>query len=208
MTGADHYARWLPEPTTLLGLRLRPFALGHALLLHRIESAFVLGGRPSFEDLALSVLICAHDWSGACALFEDRDLPRFMRRWAERLCSISWLTRIGLRAPRPLDLAAKCEEFAAYTVRDLPSYTYVLDPERDAGPVGLPTLQVIRVALLKELHFPEDQLLNRPLALCYEDLFTLRALDRSMQMVAEEDLTAALQAADAAFAKLNPGMRN
>lgn len=39
-----------------------PFSLGHRILLEQIESSFVCGVFPSFDDLISSAFICAHTW--------------------------------------------------------------------------------------------------------------------------------------------------
>jgi len=43
----------------VMGLRLVPFTVGHAILLHRLGSPFVTGGRASANDLVEAVVVCS-----------------------------------------------------------------------------------------------------------------------------------------------------
>ena len=43
----------------VMGLRLVPFTVGHALLLHRLRSPFVTGGETSANDLIEAVIVCS-----------------------------------------------------------------------------------------------------------------------------------------------------
>jgi hypothetical protein len=53
------YQAAVPDGWQILGVRLKPLSLGHLILLHRYESAFVVGGLPTPADLVMSVLICS-----------------------------------------------------------------------------------------------------------------------------------------------------
>jgi len=43
----------------VMGLRLVPFTVGHAILLHRLRSPFVIGGRATANDLLEAVVVCS-----------------------------------------------------------------------------------------------------------------------------------------------------
>ena len=74
-----NFARALisPPQPRIIGVRMRPFALGHKLLLTQIDSAFVTRDRvPMFDDLIASAFICAHTWE------ENQKLIRStFKRW-------------------------------------------------------------------------------------------------------------------------------
>lgn len=61
-----------PQPV-IIGVRMRPFTLGHSALLHQIDSAFVNGTFPHFAELLAAALICAHTWE------ENRRMGRIRR---------------------------------------------------------------------------------------------------------------------------------
>jgi len=49
----DFYSVAIPEQRQILGLKLRPLSLGHVIILHRIESAFLCEGIPDYQELAM-----------------------------------------------------------------------------------------------------------------------------------------------------------
>lgn len=83
-------AAWLnaaiPDaPPVILGLRLRPYTLGHELLLHKVESPFVAGTEFGFADLAIAVLICSQDFHAARRSISSRWLNFFLWAWKLRM---------------------------------------------------------------------------------------------------------------------------
>lgn len=196
------YSVAIPEPTTILGLRLRPFSLGHLILLHRVRSAFVTPDEPStLHDLALSVLICSLPYRDGCDLFNRTDLPKFFRKWHDKLAGVSIWTRLGFRNTRKVDYAAKVAEFFAYinSGSKSPNYSYAA---AESYPIECPTVQLVKCALLREFSMPESELMDRPWAMCLWDYVTLRALDGKVRFEDTDRIAAARAAADEAFAKL------
>lgn len=43
----------------VMGLRMEPFTVGHAILLHRLGSPFVHGGKATANDLVEAVIVCS-----------------------------------------------------------------------------------------------------------------------------------------------------
>ena len=65
-----------PATPRIIGVPMRPFALGHRLLLEQIQSSFVCGTFPGYGDLISTAFICAHTWR------ENQKLMRSpLRRW-------------------------------------------------------------------------------------------------------------------------------
>ncbi len=199
---ADYYLARIPEPTTLLGLKLRPFSLGHLLLLHRIKSFFAgEDDRLTYEDLALSVLICSQTYEQAIAYFDDKDLVKFMQRWADRLTGRGILTRLGIRPLRIIQLEDKAADFASYMQRGVRKLTYSNKSEGDEIP--LPLVQIVRVTLLQEFGGLTDaELMNRPWGLCIEDYITIHTLKGNVRMFDPSALESAQAAAKAAYEKM------
>lgn len=48
-----------PPAPVVLGVRLVPYTVGHAILLQRLRSPYVLGGEITSSDLAEAVLVCS-----------------------------------------------------------------------------------------------------------------------------------------------------
>jgi len=59
----------------VMGLRLVPFSVGHALLLHRMGSPFVYGGNASAQDLVEMAVVCSQP------IYESVKTMRSWLRW-------------------------------------------------------------------------------------------------------------------------------
>lgn len=194
MKDREIFERTIPEPTTLLGLRLKPLALGHLILLHRVESAFMLGGEQSYDDLALSVFICSRSYEEALEAFDDPGLPREMERWAKKL------TKRG-----PIHLPVKCKEFVEYLDRNDLNFKkdrdFVCEEDRTRK-VALPMVHTIRAKLQSRMHFSDSEIMNRSWALCLLDYFILLDSDGVVQLTDKDALKIVVEEAQAAGAKL------
>ncbi len=194
----EFYLAAVPEPRTILGLRLRPLSLGHLLLLHRVKSAFVTAdeGEPAYHDLALSVLICSQTWEQNIATFDDQDLPEFMRRWHDQLTGAdSFWVKIGFRKFRPIDLQSKCLEFADYLKEGSKIPDYDFNPG-DFRELAVPSIELIKVTLMRDLHISESEILDRSWALCLWDHVVLKALNNEVKMYGRDAKEQALAAAE------------
>lgn len=70
---ANFLASILVVPPVVLGVSLRPFCCGHAVLLEAIESPFLRGGNVDREDLIIAVWICSRSFEdGRTQLTGDR----------------------------------------------------------------------------------------------------------------------------------------
>jgi hypothetical protein len=191
----DFFDAAIQEPTTILGIRLRPFSLGHLVILQRLKSAFVTEGETmTIHDLALSVLVCSLPYKDGCALFNRTDLPQFFKRWHQSL-SGGVLVKLGLKSPIPINYALKVKEFAEYIGRGskVPCYSY--DPGKFAS-MECPSVQIVKVTLMRDMHIPEAELMDRPWAVCLWDFVTLRALAGQIQMVDSDEIQKAKEAGE------------
>lgn len=199
------YLAAVPEPWTILGLKLRPFSLGHIILLHRIESAFVTAGIPTYDDLALSVFICSRTYEEALAAFDDKGLGRFMSAWARALTGgDKWAVRWGWRKGKVIDLASNCRDFANYISAHSKIPSYDFNPA-DFSQMDCPEVQLVKVRLMREMHFTESELLNRCWALCLWDYVTLQASEGKVKMIAAQAKEDALSIANELLAKIQAG---
>lgn len=165
-----------PWSTTILRVRLKPLSLGHLILLHGIESSFVVGGEHSFDDLASSIFICSKTFDEAVAGFHDPKLPKIMTKWAKKL---------GV-----FDFAEKCALFAEY-IREGTEAPHHQIPESDGPitPIQCPSVQLVKVTLMTKCGFHERDLLDRPWRLCLLDFLTLKAMEGRAQFLDEETLS-------------------
>lgn len=169
MKPADIFKAVAPDRWQILGLKLIPFSLGHLVLLHRFDSAFI-GGDPDpnpFTDLALAVFICSRTYEQALDDLNDPTLSREMHRWARKCTGKTWW-----RKGKPIDLALKWSLFEQYLAEGDWTPVYQTDSNRTRT-VGLPFVQSVRVKLQSSFGMSDREIFNRPWSLCKADYFTL-----------------------------------
>lgn len=192
----------IPEPVSLMGFRLRPFSLGHVILLGRVRSSFVTAGETSsLNDLALSVLLCALPYALGIEVLQGDGLDLFFKQWHDLLSGISWATRFRLRKPRRIDYAEIAAKFGEY-ISDgskIPNYSFT---PGDFAEMACPSVQIVKVTLMRDMGFDEAELMDRPWGLCLWDFVTLRALAGTIRMVDSDKLIEARELADALEEKL------
>jgi hypothetical protein len=69
----------------VLGLRLQPLTVGHALLLHRLNSPFVSGGPVDLPALMEAVLVCSLPVEGALDALGSRWRNLVTKRWLRKI---------------------------------------------------------------------------------------------------------------------------
>jgi hypothetical protein len=173
----DFYLVSVPDEHRQLGLKLRPLSLGHLILLNRVGSAFVGGGRPDFSDLAISVLICSLSYRDGISILRDHsDAEKAMKKWHATITGEnSFAVRFCFRKARQLDLKAECEAFGNYMAEGSRMPYYSFNPG-DFGDLKCPMVQIVKVTLMRDLHIPETELMDRSWSLCLWDYITLKAL--------------------------------
>jgi hypothetical protein len=160
------HAAWftaaVPEaPTVVLGLRLRPYALGHEILLRRLGSPLVVPGpRQSSGDvctvLVLAALICSQTFEEACRSIHSPFLDLFLKVWHWRLR----LTQYALR--RPTDWPAALARFAAY--RAAGCWAPEINRPKTGRTLQSPSEFRLLTVLMTEFGLSESDALNLPLA--------------------------------------------
>jgi hypothetical protein len=146
----------LPAPTVCLGLLLRPYSLGHELLLFRNESPFVTRARPSqLEDLIAAAMICFQTWEENQRMYQDRLLRFKTWLWRRRISKMAW----------QLDLAA----FNAYRADGCLEFPLSEIGRPDRGPSprtpGAPFILRLQQWLMRTLNLTEPAAWDYPLGL-------------------------------------------
>lgn len=99
----------IPDAHCVLGTMLRPFSLGHHLLLAKVESPFT--SRPTAEglpdELALAVFICARPYTEAHEALVRGDWEKEFSAWLKRL-KPSWYQ------PNRFEHSSELAKFNAY----------------------------------------------------------------------------------------------
>lgn len=202
------YQAAIPDAWEILGVKLKPFSLGHVVLLHRIDSPFVNGtisGIPTFDDLALSVLICSEDYQTSLQCLDYPFLSRVLRRWADQLTGMNhWWVRAGLRKAKTIDFVQTAVEFTNYIREHSKIPDYDFNPA-DFREMHCPEVQVVKVTLMREMGFSESEIMDRGWGHCLWDYVTLRALDGKVKMIDAEVKKEALNTANDLLADIKSG---
>ena len=139
----------LPDPPTVcLKLKLRPYSIGHELLLRRFASPFVNDEPADIPDLLLAALICSQP---------------FRFDWWN---TINWQTKIFLKLWRLLlwkpDVLGEMKKFVAYREAG----RWFPDPIVPRGTKELysPSAMRMLAILMSEFHLTVEQALDFPMA--------------------------------------------
>lgn len=153
---AQWVTRAIPDPTTCLKLPLRPYALGHELLLLRIESQFVQEGCPDLSALVLACLICSQDFHSAEKALRSRWLKTFCLFWGWRC--------------RKLNFGEEVLRFIAYRSAGLwhPPINQIIGGERKTRKLKAPVEFGLLHFLMHDLHLAYDAAMNFPMAIGHE----------------------------------------
>jgi len=187
MNSPSFFAAAIPEPFTVLGLRLKPFSAGHLVLLHRIESAFVVGGIPALSDLVASVFICSLNFRDGIESLGSDEVDALMGKWQ--------------RDVGEFDFVEKCRLFARYIEEGSAEPAWFAP--QGGGSIAVPKVQVVKVRLLSEFHMSEDEFLDRPWSLSLWDYYTLYALEGAIKLTEPGSIEEAQNVAQALAEKLN-----
>ncbi|MDA7624668.1 hypothetical protein N8697_00700 [bacterium] len=163
----------IPDSWQVLGVKLRPLSLGHLILLHRYESAFVSGGLPTPADLVMSVLICSRTYEDSLDLVESGQFKREAKKLdkALRVCG---------------DVKSRCEWFVEYLEEGLAG-PKLWTKDGSGQNLGAPPEQVVKVALMSKLGLSETEVLNRPFSLSLWDIATLAEMNGTLKIYSEQD---------------------
>ena len=195
----------IPEPFTILGLRLRPLSIGHLILLHRLESPFVVSSAPgatiSIGDLALACLVCSKDWLSGVELLEEEDLAKALFKWGLRATRQHGWRILCPWLYQQIDLEQKLGLFSDYLKyhRDGPCYSVEDGKSRS---INCPAWQVIRMVLLSRTTLTDREILDRPYRLCVTDFLTLRAIEGQVTFFDYDELQEAQRLANELAEKL------
>jgi len=186
MDYAGRYARacW-PDTWRVAGVRLKPYCLGHALLLQRIDSPLTVDTRPDAgipaTALVTAVFICSRDWWEASEAI------------GKRLPSGWWLRSallLLLFALRPLTLWQAVGTFDRYVVSawDYPDI-WTSNNDGDSREPGSPHLASLKQAGMR-LGYSEADTLSMPLALLLWEIAVRGEMEGRHEVVNESEAEA------------------
>lgn len=181
MATLDQYAKnAVPDPYRVLGLRLKPFALGHYLLLQRFGCAFIQEepGEATIQDLILGVLICSMSHRSFLQFIEQKD---FLKQTA------AWGKKVGI-----IDFEEKARLFQEYLKQGLHEPDYIsLKPQNHSD--GDDWAQSLKITMMTRLNYTEDEALELPLSQALADYYKLAESEGHIQLLSAADLADADQ---------------
>jgi len=207
--GLNQYVKAsVPEPYTILGLRLRPFALGHFLLMRRFGCAYAEDreramSNPSdlIKDFIMALVICSLTYEDFLeAISSDKLVVSSKRfKWfgaeVQRVVSFrKWLAHWGKvvsKASQSKDFVVldKLALFRAYLNdgMEVPLF-WEGDANEDAPTSGAHWTQSVLLVLTGELGYTQSEALNAPLSKALADYFRFAERNGLVTLMTDEEV--------------------
>lgn len=186
-----------PAPYRILGIELRPFSLGHSLLLHDIGSPFVAEELREFtvHDLFIALSICALPYEKGKALGEDakgwkKKCDEWVAKNIRHNCGGLWsrLWRIARGKPLPdWDIANDVRAFFRYLSEGNARPDYKAEPGNDMAFLYSPWQLRMMVKLRREFGMTRSEILDMPLAEAWWMYLGAVEADGSIQICTEDE---------------------
>ncbi len=172
MPHAEFLAAAVPTPHVCLGLKLRPFCLGHRLLLERIGSPFVASVEASatVPDLLIAVALCSQTFEDGEQFLADSNSTCQISKWERKISRRYWFF------PRKVDFGIAVSIFRDYLEAGLQQPKIWIHEGRRIE-TGAPWQQRLKLGLMA-IGFSESEALNKYLPLAWHDYLT----DREFEM--------------------------
>ena len=181
MTAAAYPQAAIPEPCQILGLKLRPFCLGHHLLMSRFGVAFASDSEVIAElnDLVLGVLICSMQYE---------EFLNWIDRREARVEIMEWGKKIGLE----FNFQEKVSLFNKYLSEAYHQPAVIFEGQSSES--GAHWSQVLKVSLVN-MGYTEKEALNMPLSQAFADFYRKAETAGAVTIVTPE-IAALMQAVD------------
>lgn len=198
----NFFAAAYPEPWQVLGVKLRPFSLGHYLKLSRLGCAFVSDKEQTatLSDLLLGVVVCSMPTT------VDQDQDPFWRWLGRRSGGIrwqvyrafQWLRRKPVASPAEydafvwgrkvgeIDLGQKVRMFADYMDQCSSAPPYV--EEHQSSPPkasGAHWTQAVLSSLVSKCGYTMQEALNVPVSRALADFIKQAETDGAVRILPE-----------------------
>jgi hypothetical protein len=201
----DFFSAAYPEPWQVLGVKLRPFSLGHYLKLSRLGCAFVSDKEETatLSDLLLGVVVCSMPTK---PVVEDDPFWQWLGRqrggWRHRIYSIIqrlrrkpaaspaeydaflWGKRVG-----EIDLPGKVKIFADYIEQHSAAPAYVEEHKTIAPKIsGAHWTQSVLSCLVSKCGYTMEEALNVPVSRALSDFLKQAESDGAVRLLPAEAL--------------------
>lgn len=181
MTLAQQYAAAVfPDTWVILGRRMVPLTLGHAVLLTRMASPFApfthpkLGYMPALGDVALAAWICSRPWRVAAERLQWRRTGWLLRWWA-------WCA--ARSAANRVDIA---RAWAAYFEAEISAPKMWL-AEKQSKRLSSPVLQILILTRMTQFGEGFEAALDTPLRRALLDAAGLGEMRGTIEVQGDDD---------------------
>lgn len=197
---AEYVRRHIPEPVVCLGVRLRPYCIGHDLLLYNFHSPLVANKKnkkgeslaPELGDLLLGLYICSQTYEDAYRnIAEGKHI-----RWAR-----DFRKQFHRKPFKPLEEYDFLSRYIAEAIRQPRVYFTEAEGDNTAGP-GAAFQAVLKVFLMERLHLSPSEALNYPIAVAWYEYSVWLEIRGGARIESAED--AERKAAIEAYRKEHP----
>ena len=176
----DYLGAAIPLPVRVIGTRLKPFSLGHLLLLQRLGNAFVTASVPfTVGDLLTGIIVCSRDYSDAVEALDSWRAP-----WHARC--LGWRVRLS-----GVSLVECVAAFRKYIEDGSKSPSYV-PPTRNGKRIAAPLPMLVKVYLQRHLNYTPEQALNVPWCAALHEYAISLSIDDRLELV-DDDFVADLK---------------
>lgn len=187
MTQLDNYVRAaIPDPYTILGVRLKPFCLGHYFLMQRFDCAFATDAKETeggILDLLLGVAICSRSYEEFLDFIADDDaFNTWMKKWS------AYITK-EIKHNRKFNFLHKMIMFQEYMKNGVIIPQFFEEEEaQDAKTSGAHWTQSVLLVMTSELGYTHTEALNAPLSKVLADYFKFAEKSGMVSLMSDEEL--------------------
>jgi len=178
----DYLTAAIPDAIRVFGILLRPFSIGHHLILSRFKSPIIDGGAAEPDDVLFAVWVCGHTYEDAIEKLATGEVEREMKRWQRAMNRWQWF---GLNPMLFSEYVAKVKLLRDH-VEAACRIPNLFTDGKDSD-IGSPTIQVLRVTLQRDLHLSDTEILNRPLSQCWWDISTMIELGGKGKIISRDE---------------------
>jgi hypothetical protein len=175
MNAADYFLSAIPEPFQILGLRLKPFCLGHYFLMRRFDCAFVSeeSADATIEDLVFGVLICSMTYEDFLQFISGENFLTEIKSW-------------GAKCKLDFSFTEKVKLFNEYLGKAFKQPAVVF--EGDESNSGAHWSQTVKCALISHCGYNESQAMNLPLSQAFHDFYKNAESNGVLRIVDDEEV--------------------
>lgn len=174
---ASYFKAAIPEPHRILGQRLKPFSLGHYLILSRFESPFVADEPAdkeiSRDDLIFAVFACCHEYEEFFQSLNSPNLVQHLRAWGRA---------IGI-----FELAPKVQAFWQYYIEGTRAPKFWQE-QTPSSTIGAHWSNTMLVTLISKVGYSQQDALNMPFTKTIADYLRYCESEGAVRLMTEEEI--------------------